>query len=126
MTLDRVGLDLNALQNISAPVIDINQTASAILNELPYKAQEITGGYFAYIILFGILILTYWYLSDKNPLGDFRYSDLRALTLSLGIVSSIGLVQISANLIQNWMIVAFMLLGFTLMNVVLLWIDNRQ
>jgi len=126
MSIDRIGLDLTAIGNMSAPVININQTASGILNQLPITANEITGGYFAYLILGSIFILTWWYLSDKSPLGEFKYSDVRALNLALGITASIGITQIMANFIQSWMVVVFVLLSFMLSNILLIYIENKQ
>lgn len=126
MAIDLVGLNLSALGSITPPNITINQTASAILTELPRNASEITGGYFPYIILGAMFIITYWMLSDKTPFGDFRYSDLRALVLSFGIVSSVGIVQITTGLIESWMAVVFFLLAFMLSNIFLILQENRE
>lgn len=124
--IDKVGLNLTALSDIQAPDISINQTATAILNEFPANANAITGGYFPYLILGAIFIITYWYLSDKTPLGDFKYSDLRALTLSFGITASVGITQITIGFIESWMAVVFFLLSFLLSNVILIMIENKE
>jgi hypothetical protein len=126
MTIDRIGLNLSALSDISAPNISINQTATGILNQLPVTANDSTGGFFAYIVLATIFIITYWYISDKSPLGDFRYSDIRALNLSLGITASIGLTLVTIGFIYSWMAVVLTFFAFLLSNVFLVFIDNRQ
>jgi len=126
MSIDKVGLNLTALGNLSPPTISINQTATEILKQLPQTANEITGGFFPYLILGSIFILTWWYLSDKSPLGEFRYSDVRALNLALGITASIGITQITVGFIQSWMAVVFVLLSFLLSNILLIYIENKQ
>jgi hypothetical protein len=125
MTFQLIGVDLDSLQNITAPNIQINETASAILEQLPRTANEVTGGYFGYIILGAIFVLTYWLLSDKSPLGDFRYTDLRALTLSFGISASVGLQLISIGFIESWLAVVFMLLSFMFTTTLLIMIENK-
>lgn len=124
--IDKVGLDLNALTTMTPPNISINQTATAILQEFPANANAITGGFFPYLVLGAIFIITYWYLSDKTPLGDFKYSDIRALTLSLGITASVGITQITIGFIESWMAVVFFLLAFLLSNVILIMIENKE
>ena len=124
--IDLVGLDLNALTTITPPNISINQTATALLQEFPANANAIPGGFFPYLVLGAIFIITYWYLSDKTPLGDFRYSDIRALTLSLGITASVGITQITIGFIESWMAVVFFLLAFLLSNVILIMIENKE
>lgn len=126
MSINKIGLDLNALTNISAPVIDIPQSAGAILNDFPANATTITGGFFPYLVLFTLFIITYWYLSDKNPLADFKYSDIRAMTLAFGITASVGITQITIGFIQSWMAVVFFLLSFMLSNVILILIENKE
>jgi small-conductance mechanosensitive channel len=126
MSINLVGLDLNALGNMTAPHIDIPQTANEILQNFPLNANEMTGGLFPYLVLFTIFIITYWYLSDKNPLADFKYSDIRALTLSFGITASIGITQITIGFIQSWMAVVFFILAFVLSNVILILIENKD
>lgn len=124
--IDQIGLNLSALGTIQPPTISINQTATAILNEFPANANAITGGFFPYLILGAIFIITYWYLSDKTPLGDFKYSDLRALTLSFAITSSVGITQITIGFIESWVAVVFFLLSFLLCNVILIMIENKE
>jgi len=124
--IEKVGLNLTALSNIQSPNISIEQTATAILQELPVNANNMTGGLFPYIILGTMFIITYWMLSDKTNLGDFRYSDMRALTLSFGIGSSVGIVQITTGMIYSWMAVVFFLLAFILSNIILIIQENKQ
>lgn len=125
MTFQKIGIDLESLKDISAPNIQINETASALLEQLPRTANEITGGYFAYIILGAIFIITYWLLSDKSPLGEYRYTDLRALSLSFGITASVGLQVISIGFIESWIAVVFMLLSFLFTTTLLIMIENK-
>jgi len=126
MSIDLIGLNLDALSTITPPVIDINTTATAILQEFPLNANSITGGFFPYLVLGAIFIITFWYLADKTPLADFKYSDIRALTLSFGITSSVGVTQMAVGFIQSWMVVVFFLLSFVLSDVILMLIENKE
>lgn len=124
--IEKVGLDLNALATIQPPNITINQTAAAILQELPRTANDLTGGALPYLVLFTMFVITYWLLADKTPFGDFRYSDLRAMSLAFGITASVGLVQVSIGFIESWMAVVFCILSFLLSNVALIIVENKQ
>lgn len=124
--IDKVGLNLTALGNIQSPNITIEQTAIAIFQELPNNAATITGGYFPYIIMGAMFLITYWMLVDKTPLGDFKYSDLRGLTITFGIVSSIGIVLLTTGMIYSWMAVVFFLLSFLVSNILLIMQENKD
>lgn len=126
MSVSKVGLDLNALQGMEAPTITLNTTADGLINQIIEGATTTTQGYFPYVVLVGIFIITFWYLSDKNPQADFKYSDLRALTLAFAITSSIGLTQIMVGFTQSWMAVVFMLLATVLTTVILIIVENKQ
>jgi hypothetical protein len=124
--VEKIGVNLQALSEMSAPVINITTNAKDILTELPRVANESTNGLFGYVILFTIFILTYWYLSDKSPLGEFRYSDIRALTIAFAISASIGITQISIGFLYSWVAVVFFILAYLVSFILLLTIENRQ
>lgn len=124
-TMTKIGINLTALQDIQPPELNVNYTAVQFLNNLPQNADTMTGGYFAYIILFTMFVVTYWYLSDKAPNASFRYSDIRALTLSSAITGSLGVMLVMSGFLYSWMAVVFVLLSSLLTNILLIIQDNK-
>lgn len=126
MAIEKVGLNISGISNIPAPDLDVNYTAIEFLNMLPQNADTITGGYFAYFVLIVMFIVTYWYLSDKSEFGVFRFSDLRALTLSLLITGSMGVMMVMSGFFYSWVAVTTILLGALFCNIFLIIQENKQ
>lgn len=126
MAIEKVGINLTALNNVTPPTLDVNYTAVGFLNMLPQNADTITGGYFAYFVLLCMFVVTYWYLSDKSDLGVFRFSDLRALTISFTITGSMGVMLVMSGFLYSWIAVTGFLLGSLFCNIFLIIQENRQ
>jgi len=120
MGLPKVGLNISALGNIAPPNITIPTTGKEAIQQVPITANVLTLGYLGHILLTGFFILLYLILSDKSPLGEFRYSDLRAFTITSGIVTLFGLTLVQAEFISNFFIVGLSVTIFVIGNILLL------
>jgi hypothetical protein len=122
-----LGLDLNALQNVTAPVLDFPTDPVQILNEIPIEANEITGGgWLAFGILFTLFIIIYFKLQDKSQFSKFLYSDARAVALSLGICSIMGLVQLQLNYFNDFRTVSFFVIMYTISLIFIFAFENKE
>jgi len=123
--MEKIGINLDGIKNLSAPTFDLPTSGVDIINQIPITANEIGGAFLAYAILFGLFVINYWLLSDKSPLSEFRFSDIRAINISFTISSIVGLSLISIGYIQSWRAVVFMLLAYLLSLILLITIENK-
>lgn len=101
----------------SAETIDFNLTnvtAQQLLERVPETANSMTDGYYGIIVLMIIGIFLYWLMTDKTNFGYFKYSEIRGLGISLGVISIIGVVMLSIGYIVNFIHVATLVTLFSL------------
>ena len=120
MGLDKIGINLSSLGSINPPNITLPTTGKGVLEAIPTTASAVTFGYFPHILLTGFFTLLYLILSDKTPFGEFKYSDLRAFTLTAGIVTLFGLTLLEIGFISNLYIVGITTTLFIIGNIILL------
>lgn len=125
MAIDQIGLNFTALSNLTAPNISINTSASDLVAQIAQDANAVTGGWLGYIMLFAVFVLIYWILSDKSPIGDFKYSDLRALALASGITAIMGLIELSSGYIYSFRAVALFMLAHMVLSILLASNENK-
>lgn len=102
MAVTEYAINWSYLNNISIPDYNItNLTAQELMNKVPETANSITNNYYGLIVLTIMLIFLYWVLTDKTQYGYFRFSEIRGLGISLGIVSIFGIVMLNTGLITN-------------------------
>lgn len=119
MGVEKVNLNLSALNDITPPNISIGSNAKEFLQNLSVNANTLTHGYLPHILLGGVFALLYLILADKSPFGEFKYSDLRAFTLTSGIVSMLGLTLLEIGFFNNLYVIGLTTTLFIIGNIVL-------
>lgn len=102
MAIESFEINWNALNNFSQ--IDYNMTnitSQELMNRVPETANTMTNGYYGIIVLVILAVFLYWIYTDKTQFGNFRYSEVRGLGLSLGVSTIMGLNMLSIGLITN-------------------------
>jgi hypothetical protein len=105
--VSKIGLDLNYLNNIPDLTINLSNTSKQIFTDVPEISNTITNHWLGYFILLALFIVMYWDLSDKTPLQNFGYSDVRGASISFSISSLIGVTLIEIGYITEFKAVAF-------------------
>lgn len=96
MVFNNLTMNLEALQNISAPNLSLSNVVS--FDNLVVEVNSLTNNYVIFASLFIIGIIMYWVLTDTGVWQDFGYDYIRGLNISLGTCVIIGL-----NLVeQGW------------------------
>jgi len=109
MALNKIGINLSAIGNLTAPDFNLSTTPSGFLDDIPARANAITSGYFGLIALGGLFAYLFYVLRDQTEFGRFKFSNIRALGVASGIVSTIGMVGLNIGYFVNyWHIVIFM------------------
>lgn len=97
MPLDKIGINFDGLNNIPEPNFNISNTTQTFIEDLPQKANNITGGHLGTVILAFIFSFLYWKLSDISVEANFRFSKLRALALASGIAGVVGMFMFNVG-----------------------------
>lgn len=120
MPIQKVGLNLTNIQNITIPTIDIKNSSEAFLADIPNKANSITNGYFGIITLSTLFFyMVYKLREDLGSGGDFGYSTSRATGIASAVCSIIGLFGINmAYFINYYHIVIFIVITFICVGIV--------
>lgn len=114
---------VNQTRNLT---INIETNGTKILSELPILVNNSTNHYFAWFVLGAISIIYFITLSDKTPFGDFKYSDLRSVAISLGAVSVFGITNLQLNFFTNLKAVAFFVMLFMVTFLIILGVENKE
>jgi hypothetical protein len=103
MAIEEYTINWSSLNNISPPDLTniTNATAQEVINNIPATANNLTNNYYGIIVLTALGIFLYWVLSDKTQYSYFKYSEIRAIGISLGIINTFGIVMLSIGHITN-------------------------
>lgn len=92
-----------------------NQTALEFVTQAPVKANEVSGGYYGVVILVIVGLYYYWFLTDKSPSSTLRYSNIRALMMSLGVMLILGLNLVQIGFMTDFISLSVMSTFFILL-----------
>lgn len=123
--VEKIGLDLNAISQLSSVNINISNTTKGIMADIPRIANEMTNNDLAFIILIPTFLLIAWVLSDKTPFQDFGYSDARAINVAFGLVSLLGVTMAQVGWIHNIVIVGFMIMATAFSGAYIYFYENK-
>ncbi len=99
-----IGINFDVFQNTTFDQFNnlTNQTTQEFIQSIPATANAITDGYFGLVILLVMGVWLVWMLSDVTQFGLFRYSSVRALTISLAIVLTFGINMIQIGYMTSF------------------------
>lgn len=98
-----IGINFSALNNLSTPNFGFESLSkNDFIDYIPQNANAVTNDYYGIIALSVMLIFLIWLLSDVSQFGFFKYNSIRAFGISLGIVSTIGIMMLSINYAVNF------------------------
>jgi hypothetical protein len=115
MAISEYTINWSAFEN--AGTIDFNLTnvtAQELMNRIPENANNMTDGYYGIVVLIIMGIFLYWVLTDKTQYGYFKYSEIRGLGISLGVISIFAAVMLSIGYMVNIMHAATLVTLYTI------------
>jgi len=120
MPLQKVGLNLTRFENITTPTFSFKNTSEEIINDIPVKANEITGGWWGLIAMSALFSYLLWKLNQSVAEGgDYGYSTGRSIGIASAIVSIIGLFALNVGYFTNYYhVVIFIIISFISVGVV--------
>lgn len=114
MPATKMGLDLSGMQNVTAPTFDIANTTDEFFQQIPQKANEMTGGLYGAIVLGGLFLFLYWKMTQSETAGgEYGYNPLRGLGISTSICSILGLYALNMGYFVNFYhVVIFIVISY--------------
>lgn len=114
MPLQKIGVNLTGLDNIDTPTFDIANNSVDLLNSIPVKANEITGGWWGLTSLVGLFVFLLWKFNQEfGQGGDFGYDTARSIGVASCVCSIIGLVALNIGFFTNFYhVVIFIVIAF--------------
>ena len=110
MVLTEIPINWSAFESASSIDFNLtNLTSQELMNRIPESANTITGGYYAIVVLMVIGIFLYWLFTDKTQFGYFKYSEIRGIGISLGIISILGIVMLSVGFAVHFQHIAMLI-----------------
>lgn len=115
MPLQKVGLNISGISDISAPEFNISGNITEFINDIPNKANEYTGNFLGTPIMIGIAFYLYYKLSDRSQTAFFSYSQVRSIALSTGITGVVGMIMYAIGYFRQLYPIMFFIIIFMLM-----------
>jgi len=125
MPITKIGMDLNATKNVTAPVFN-NTNVREIIREMPRVANETTGGFFGWGIIIALFTVLYTSLSEMVGRHGFGYDESQSVALASAITSIMGLVLTQVGFLRDFKPVGFIIGVFAVMGIIIIYVNNDR
>lgn len=114
MPLTKVGLNLSAIGDVPPPEFNFSNSSTSFINDIPAKANDLTGGFYGLIVLVTLFFYLLWKLSQDQALGgDHGFDYIRGIGISGAICGIIGLYALNFGYFVNYYhVVIFLVTAF--------------
>ncbi len=123
MAFQNISLNLTALESINPLNLSVNETS---LSEVVNIANASTNNLIILGTLFAILIIIYVALSDKTPLQNFGYGDIRAINLGLAVCVLMGITIVGVGWSPNFKAVGMFITMWVISFILIYIIESRE
>jgi len=125
MPIEKVGLNLDALKDIDVPTYNASKTAEEWSREFITQANVMTNDFFGLGTMLVLFFYMIWKLGTGLTEANEQFSTVRAIGISAGVTSMIGLTMLNVGIFtQYFHVVIFM--GITFLMSIMLIIQERQ
>jgi hypothetical protein len=128
MAIEQIPLNLTAFSEtaIDFSIFDVFSNANEVIRNMIVSVNDNTNGYLSLAILIIMSVYVFYTLADKTPNGRFRYSDARALGISLGVSCVFGTVSLMVGIMNNLKHLGIFVVLFFLANIYIAIIDRPE
>ena len=120
----KVGLNTTPLTEINPPSVNISNTTSGFMNQLPQKANELTGGYFGLGIMITLFFFLIYKLGKGQEFSNEQFSTARSVGISGGVVSIMGMNFLALGYFTNYYHVVIFI-GIMLLSTMLVYYEKK-
>jgi len=124
MVMNKIGLNLSVLNNLSAPNISIG-SGEEIANSLSSSANTQTSNYFGLGVMVTLFFYLVWKLGRGTDVINEQFASIRSVGVSAGVVSIIGLMFINLGFFSEYYHVVIFI-GITLVSWLVIFIGSKR
>jgi len=124
MGFTKVGFNTTPLTEINPPSVNISNTTSGFMNQLPQKANELTGGYFGLGIMITLFFFLIYKLGKGQEFSNEQFSTARSVGISGGVVSIMGINFLALGYFTNYYHVVIFI-GIMLLSTMLVYYEKK-
>jgi len=95
MAMNKIGLDVSVLQNITPPNISISTSPSVIVENIKANANQITANYYGLGVMVTLFFFLVWKIGRGLDVVNEQYGSLRSIGISAGVVAIMGLQMLN-------------------------------
>lgn len=124
MVMNKIGLNISVLQNLTAPNISTG-SGKEIASNLSTSANQQTFNYFGLGIMVTLFFYLVWKLGRGTDIINEQFSSIRSVGISAGVVSMLGLMMLNLGFFTEYYhVVVFM--GITLLCWLVIFIGSKR
>lgn len=125
MGINKVGLNLTALNDITPPNITVPSTPSDFMNNLPVIANNLTYNYFGLGTMIVLFVFLLWKIGTGFTELNENFTALRTVGIASGITSIIGIQMLALGYFTVYYhVVIFM--GVLLVSVIWVFFEDKR
>jgi len=125
MVMDKVGLNISALNDISPPNISIGSSAEEIAGNMVTYANTITYNYYGLGVMVTLFFFLVWKLGKGTREINEQFGSIRSVGVSAGVVGMIGVQALSSGIFTEYFH-AVIFLGITMVCWVVIFIGEKR
>jgi len=124
MVMEKIGLNLSVLQNLTAPNVTIGKTGKEIAKSLSSNANIMTNNYYGLGVLVTLFFFLIWKIGKGRELINEQYSSLRSVGIASGVCAILGFQMLNLGFFSDYYhIVVFS--GINLLCWILIYFGNK-
>ncbi len=125
MVMNKIGLNISVLNNLTAPNISIGGSATEIIDQIVPTAHAQTFNYYGMGVMVTLFFFLVWKIGRGTELMNEQFTSIRSVGVSAGVVSMLGLAMINLGIFTEYYhIVVFA--GITLLCWIIVFLGNKK
>ena len=125
MGMQKIGLNLDVLRNISTPNISISGNPSTIVENIKNTVNQLTYNYYGLGVMVTLFFFLVWKIGRGIDAMNEQYSSLRSIGISAGVVAILGLQMLNLGYFSDYYHVVIFA-GVTLLAWIIIFVSGNR
>jgi len=126
INITKIGLQTNMSNLSTINFSSIPQSATDILIQAPINANVNSGHWMTILVLVALWVISFLSFSDRTNFSEFKYGDVKALNLALGVCSLFGITMLEIGFFSNMRHVIMIVILFMITWIINLAFENKE
>jgi|SRR6056297_1693777 len=125
MVMDKIGLNVSVLNNLTRPNVSIGGTPKEIINNFSTNANILTFNYYGLGILVTLFFFLVWKLGRGAEMINEQFSTVRSVGIAGGVCAILGLQMLNLGFFSEFYhVVVFG--GIALLSWIIVYLNSRR